>query len=278
MTTALDGLTVAVTERRFAPELGLLFERAGARVLHCPLLQEKPVEHEGGAGKFVEIVKSGTATTAIFFTGVGVNFILDADPAGKESLLRALSRMTVVARGSKTNAALKRAGVRIDIVPQEATTEGLIESLRGHELSGQRIVIQLYGTPNPVLCAALQARGAEALPVSIYTYEEASDADAVQQLLRAVLDGSVQILTFTSAPQVRFLFQAAEEGHVARALGERLRGSILVAAIGEVTCRALEQAGVNAHVVPPEPKMAPLVKAISDFVVSRNDTCSIPSF
>ena len=67
----------------------------------------------------------------------------------KDQFWRGLDKGTVVVRCRKPVAALRQFGVRIDVIPQTPTTEGVIEALKTKDLKGRRIGIQLYGTPNP---------------------------------------------------------------------------------------------------------------------------------
>ena len=45
MPGTLENRTVAITEHRFEKEFAALIERHGARVVSCPLLEERPVEN-----------------------------------------------------------------------------------------------------------------------------------------------------------------------------------------------------------------------------------------
>jgi uroporphyrinogen-III synthase len=45
---------------------------------------------------------------------------------------------------------------------------------------------------------------------------------------------------------------------------------VVIASVGEVTSRALRDAGVEPHVEPDEPKMGPMVKALAEFFEKRS--------
>ena len=111
------------------------------------------------------------------------NLILnEADAMGKrQALLESLANVTILSRGSKSTAALRKANIRIDSIPSAATTEGVIDALQDRDLTAKRIAVQLYGTPNPVLCSALERRGATVIPVSVYTYSPASDRSEIER-------------------------------------------------------------------------------------------------
>ncbi len=255
---------IGIPEARYSEEFALLFERAGARVRRCPLQKEMLLEDQSSILSFVDRTISDGFDVCVFMTGIGVNLILQqADRAAKRNeLLKALDRLTVVSRGSKSTAALRKANVRIDVIPAAATSEGVIESLLTHDLRGKSVAVQLYGTPNPVLCSALESFGASVFPISVYSYEAASDAREVESFVRDIIGGGIHIVVFTSAPQVHALFDAATSLQLDEALRERFARSVRVASIGEVTTRALTTYDVRPHIVPDQPKMGAMVKAI----------------
>jgi uroporphyrinogen-III synthase len=260
----LEGVTIAIPESRFGAEFAEMFQRLGARVHLCPLTTETVLADRTSTRTFVDLAISGRLDLVIFMTGVGTNLIFsEAAAMGKrQALLEALANLTIVSRGSKSTAALRKANVRIDIIPSSATTEGVIDALKDHDVTDKRIAVQLYGTPNPVLCSALESRGATVIPVSLYTYSPASDLREIELLIQDLVRGPINIIVFTSAPQVHALFETAANLDLTTGLRDSLQTRTQVASIGEVTTRALEQYGVRPHIVPEQPKMGPMVKAI----------------
>jgi uroporphyrinogen-III synthase len=267
MTRPLENLTVAILEHRFTKEFASLFERFGAKVYACPLLEEKPVENRQELQAFIRHAVAGNLDVMIFLTGVGARFLIsEAESMGlKEDFIRALNNLTVVVRGPKPVAALRQFGVKVDVIPAVPTTEGVIESLRSRDLRDRRVGVQLYGTPNPQLVSALEGQGGKVTPVQVYAYGAASDSSAVSDLIAKILDGEVKVVAFTSAPQVRMLFDIASQFGKAETLGKRLQSDVTIASIGEVTNRALEENGITAKIGPKQPKMASLAQAVADF-------------
>jgi len=267
MAQPLKNVTVAIVEHRFTNEFSTLFERLGATVYACPLLQEKPVENKDELQDFVQRVIAGTFHLMIFLTGVGARFLVaEAESMGvKEDFLNALGKLTIVVRGPKPVAALRQLGVRIDVIPGNPTTEGVIEALRNRDLQGRRVGVQLYGTPNLQLVSALEARGANVAPVQVYAYGTASDLNAVSELLGRMLDGQIRVVAFTSGPQVRILFDFAAQLDLVEPLEKALRTTIVIASIGEVTSRALAERNLTPAIVPAQSKMGALVQEVAKY-------------
>ena len=270
MAQPLKNVTVAIVEHRFTKEFSTLFERLGATVYACPLLQEKPVENKEELQEFVRRVIAGTFDLMIFLTGVGARFLAaEAESMGvKEEFLNALGKLTIIVRGPKPVAALRQLGVRIDVIPENPTTEGVIETLRNRDLQGRHVGVQLYGTPNPQLVSALEAKGAEVTPVQVYAYGTASDLNAVSALIGRMLDGQIRVVAFTSAPQVQILFDFAAQLDLVEPLERALRTAIVIASIGEVTSRALAARNLTPAIVPAQSKMGALVQEVSQYFAS----------
>lgn len=203
----------------------------------------------------------------IFLTGVGAKFLIsEAESIGlKDEFLRALEKGTVVVRGPKPVAALRQFGVRIDVIPQTPTTGGVIEALRDKDLKGRRVGVQLYGTPNPELVSALQSQGAEVTPVHVYDYGAVADPSAVNALVMKLLNGEIQVIAFTSAPQVRMLFDLGSKLGIAEPLDRALKSNVVIASIGEVTNRALGEKGLVPKIVPKQSKMGSMAQAVGEF-------------
>jgi uroporphyrinogen-III synthase len=264
MTRLLDGVRVATTENRYPEQLARLLEREGATVYSCPLLRETPIEHAGNARRFMELCETSKVDFIIFYTGVGIEFLLRA-----QNKPDVIARSRIVARGPKAVNALKKFGIRDCITADTPTTEGIIETLAREGVQGKSVLVQLYGQDNSELRVALESMGATVTGISLYHYEQASDTKAISELVRRITDGEIDAITFTNGPQARFLLNEAMSLGNGEQLLKCLKTKIVVASIGEVTSRALQEMGIEPHVTPDDPKMGPMVKALGDFFESR---------
>jgi uroporphyrinogen-III synthase len=264
MSRPLDGVRVAITENRYPEQLAQMLERLGATVLSCPLLKETPIEDSSGARRFISICENTHIDYIVFYTGVGVDILFRA--VNKPEVV---SRSKILARGPKAVNALKRAGLRADFVADTATTEGIVRTLSQESLNGKTILVQLYGRESPELLGALQKQGATVIGISLYSYTQASDSTAIEDLVRRIVAREIDAITFTSATQVPFLFRAADAIVEPATFRKRLNDDVVVASVGEVTSKALREAGVEPRVAPAEPKMGPMVKALGEFFEKR---------
>ena len=124
----LHGRVVAFLEARRATELADLIDRHGGVPLAAPCLREVHAPDSPELQQAVQRVCDVRPRVAIFLTGVGTSTVFDAARhAGLEAnLLQVLDAATVVVRGPKPAAVLRKLGVRIDILapPPHTTVRG----------------------------------------------------------------------------------------------------------------------------------------------------------
>lgn len=97
------------------------------------------------------------------------------------------------------------------------------------------------------------------LTVAPYVYADAADDTAVRELLQRMSRGEVDIIAFTSTPQVERLFAVGPETLVRDAFSKTK-----VAAIGPVVEDALRKHGLHIACMPAESFfMKPLTNAMS---------------
>jgi uroporphyrinogen-III synthase len=270
---SLRGKTVAITEARRAAELSNLIAKLGGLPYSAPAVREIPRRDRGPALAVLDRICRGEVAMIIFLTGVGTRAFLGlAAEAGKrEELLRALGAMFVVARGPKPIAALREAGVRIDLVPEEPTSEGLLSALAEHELHGKVVAVQLYGEENPFLVEGLTARGATVLEIPLYEWALPEDQGPLIQLIRDLLAGGIDVLAFTSSPQIKHLLAVAERLGLRDQLVRALRDSVTVAVVGPVCEAALAEHGIRPQIQPDKGTMGALVHAIADHLTIQEE-------
>jgi uroporphyrinogen-III synthase len=264
---SLSGKIIAITEARRAAELASLITKLGGVPYSAPAVREIPRRDLAPALEVLARICRGEVSIIIFLTGVGTRAFLDLAAArGKRDiLLAALAKMAVAARGPKPAAALREAGVRLDLAPKEPTSEGLMHVLAGRDLNGKLVAVQLYGDDNPVLAEGLRARGATVLDIPLYEWALPEDQGPLLRLVRDLLDGRIDVLAFTSSPQVKHLFAVAEQLGVRAELANALRDKAVVAVIGPVCQAALTEEGIVSRIQPDKGTMGALVHAIANY-------------
>jgi uroporphyrinogen-III synthase len=267
----LANRVIAIPETREVEIFAAMLERRGAKVVRCPMVAIRDAPDPAPVLEWARRFARGDCDDLILLTGEGLRRILSCidrnEPTLREAFQGALSRARKITRGPKPARALRELGLKPDIAAEVPTTDGVIASLRTQELKGRRIGLQLYGTePNQPLVDFLEGAGASVLTVAPYVYADASEDQAVLDLLRRMGAGEIDAVAFTSTPQVERLFAIAPADSVVAALGKTV-----VAAVGPVVADTLRKHGVLARVMPEESFfLKPLTSVLEDALGGRD--------
>jgi uroporphyrinogen-III synthase len=251
MTRPLEGRTVALAEARQLEELAQMLEKEGAAVLRCPMVSILDNPDAEPVLIWIRDLIADRFGCVVLMTGEALRRLLGfADRAGlREAFIAALGRTRTVTRGPKPVRALKEIGLTPSQIAETPTTEGVIATLRHEALQGQTVGVTLYSEPNPALEQFLQTAGATVRTVMPYIYAPASDADRVAGLIDRMADGAVDVLLFTSSPQVDRLYEVAAERGKEAALRQGLERT-QVAAVGPVVAENLRQREARIDICP----------------------------
>jgi uroporphyrinogen-III synthase len=260
----LQRKVVAFLEGRRATELADLVQRHNGVPLAAPCLREVHRPDAPSLQSEVACLCDTDVAVAIFLTGVGTTTVFEAARRmGREADLRArLSNATVVVRGPKPTAVLRRFEVRIDLTaPPPNTTAEVLSALDNVDVRGKTVAVQLYGAPNPALSIALRGRGAEVLELAPYVWDRPVDPAPIVRLLDALDDGAVDALLITSQAQVDNLFGVGADYRRTPNLQ-----NVAIGGQGPVAEAALERHGLRAAFRPAHGHMGALVLAAAEFL------------
>jgi len=262
----LQGRTIALTEGRRAAELARLVEKLGGVPYPAPAVREVPRTDLGPATAVLGAIVRGEVAVIVFLTGVGTRaFFALAEPQGvTPALLDRLGQMLVVARGPKPAAVLRGAGVRIDVAPEEPTSDGVLAALASHDLAGKSVAVQLYGDDHVAVSDALAGRGARVLDIPLYEWAFPEDETVLERFVADACAGRIDVVAFTSSPQIRHVFAVAERLGRARELTRALDASVTTAVVGPVCAASLVERGITPKIVAPKGTMGALVHAIAE--------------
>ncbi len=268
-TTGFQGARVVLFESRMAEAMARSVASHGGEPISAPSLQEIPLDRNRGAFAFAEKLLAGEIDVLICMTGVGTRFLIETLSTRHETaqLVRALSRLTVIARGPKPIRVLKEYGIPVTIsVPEPNTWQEIVQALdedsRSLSLDGRTVAIQEYGVPNDQLIRALKERGAAIVQVPVYRWALPDDTRPMQQAIQRVIDGQVQFALFTNAVQILHVIRVAAEQGLERPFRKSLK-RVVVASIGPTTSDALAQCDVGVDFEPTRPKMGPLIDELA---------------
>lgn len=266
-TQPLAGRHIALPESRELDLFADMLLTRGATVLRCPLVSIHDAPDQALVSAWIDSFINQPCDDLILLTGEGLRRLLaTAERAGgslREDFIARLGQVRKLTRGPKPGTALRKIGLKSDLVAVEPTTEGVIRTLSTENLQGRRVAVQLYGTePNLPLIDFLREAGATVTSVAPYVYADDVEDARVEELIAAILDQQLDAVAFTSATQVRRLFQIGRRQCGEQALINGLR-QLKVAAVGPVVADELRERDVRVDLMPESSFfMKPLVREL----------------
>jgi uroporphyrinogen-III synthase len=265
---SLDGARVALLESRMESELASLVRRHGGEPVCVPAMREVERDCAAEAGLAIDAL-SPPGAVVVLATGVGLQrWLAVAAGLGRDAAVRdGLARATVVCRGPKPVAVLKREGLTAHVrAPAPHTTKELLDVLAPIEVRDHDVVFVHDGGATRVVPEALAARGARVHEVQPYAWALPEDLAPLEALVASLVAGEVRAIAITTQVQARNLFGVAESLGKRAALAHALTTRVVVAAVGPTCARTLEELGAPAKVMPEQSKMGPLVLALADYL------------
>jgi uroporphyrinogen-III synthase len=259
------GLRVLSLESRRAKEIEVLIRRSDGDAFVAPSVQERALEGDGEAIRFVERLEAGDFDLVVCMTGAGLAFLRDSVAAhmSVERLGAALRKATIISRGPKPVPLLRELGVPAQIVvPEPNTWKEIVDAVASRP--ERRIAVQEYGRPNLEMNHALERLGAQVTPIALYRWELPDDCEPLQEAARRLAARQVDVVLFTSSIQLDHLLEIARGLGIEALVRATVREDVAIASVGPVMTAALESQGFQVDIIPAHPKMGALVKAAAE--------------
>jgi uroporphyrinogen III methyltransferase/synthase len=258
-TLPLAGVRVLVTRARTqaAATVAALGER-GAECVLLPLIEIVPPDDP--APFRAALARLGDYGWVVFTSANAARAVADAlQGAGSDGGAFVATRVCAV--GPVTAAALRDAGIRVDLVPAEHVGEGVVAALAAAgPLAGARVLLPRAAEAREVIPDELARRGATVDVVVAYRNARPDEAEpgAAGPVLARLRAGEIHVVTFASA--------SAVHGFVAACGGDDAAGAALrraaVAVIGPKTRDAAAGHGLTVAVMPREYTIPALIEAL----------------
>jgi uroporphyrinogen III methyltransferase/synthase len=226
------GIVVTRPEAK-AEELSELLRARGARVIHFPVIRIAPPESWEDLDGAIDRLES--YRWIIFTSANGVAFFFRRLREGGRDI-RDLKGIRIATIGPATASAVETLGIRVDLVPEEFISEGVVKAFAGEDLRGRRVLLPRAEEARDVIPEGLVKMGAEVDVVTTYRTIR-SDRNAAE-LESFLAEDKVDVITFTSPSTVtHFLGIMGPDFH--------LPSKVRIACIGPVTADA--RSGRSAH-------------------------------
>ncbi len=248
-TKPLFGKRILITRARAqASEFAERLEVEGAEVIQFPTIEIHPIALK------VEDIPTPDTYSWVIFTSVNAVEIYYSllNSVGLDT--RAFLTCQVCAVGPKTIEALKGIGINPDFVPTHASGNVIAKELKN--VKGKNILLPRAKIATADLPQGLRKRGANVHDVAIYdTLKVESECKDV--ILKDLLEGSIDVVTFTSSSTVRnFLEMFPEQNPKA------LLSHVRVAVIGPTTEATASKHGLRIDIRAKNATIESLTQAI----------------
>jgi len=257
-TRPLSGKKIVVTRSRAqAGDLVEQIESLGAEAVEMPTIRIADPEDFGPLDRAIDEIDTFDWVVLTSVNAVG-RFIDRLFERGGD--IRDLKGIKICAIGSATCEAVRKCRVRVDLVPPKYVAESIVEALQKEgAIEGKRFLLPRADIARSLLPDEIHRLGGEAVEVDVYqtVLEEEADRDIIQRLL----DGDIDLVTFTSSSTVR---------NFARILGEKrldkIKAATHFAGIGPITTRTAEELGIPIHTEASQHDIPGLVEAILEYL------------
>jgi uroporphyrinogen-III synthase len=264
----LVGKKIVIAGSRKTAEMSLLIEKQGGIPIVRPLqglfyFDETAVEKE------LLFCVNNKVDWFVLTTGTGTDTLLSAaEKLGIQSaLINKMKEAKIALRGYKTYALLKSLDIKPEVVDEDGTIQGLINSLISCNFSGQTVVVQLHGEPQPALIQFLEERGANVIQLLPYRHIEPESA-TLDTLCHELRLSSIDAVCFTTAVQVRYLFDYARRQGIVNAIVDAFSKHVTAVAVGKVTAEALRNEGLNFVIMPENERMGAMIIELVKYYAS----------
>lgn len=265
MGNGLEGKRIVFGGSRKVEEICSLIDKQGGTPVIRSLqgtvfLADKEIEPD-----LKKIVNEG-ADWVIFTTGMGLDTLIKAsEKVGmKEKFLQIIRHAKVASRGYKTLAALKKVGITPIASDDDGTSKGLMRSLEKYDFFGQKVMLQLHGETAPELTKFFEDKGATVLKILPYQHI-APETKTVFTLCHELRNQKVDAVCFTTAIQVRSLFDFSRKHGLYTEIVDSFRDHVLAVAVGKVTAEALSEEGIERIISPKNERMGAMIIELAQY-------------
>ncbi|WP_261129585.1 uroporphyrinogen-III synthase [Bacillus sp. Marseille-Q3570] len=269
MSKGLEGKHIVLTGSRKTEEMSTLVEKQGGIPIVRPAQGTVFLDEKEVAPEIIRIVDEGV-DWIVFTTGIGTETLFKSarNLGVYERFLTTIQNSNVASRGYKTRSVLKKLGIEPIAIDDDGTTQGLIRNLEEFDFNGQRVMIQLHGDSAPNLIRFLEGRGAVYSQILPYKHLT-PDPQVLKSLCDEISSGKVDAVCFTTALQVRFLFDYARDTQYLSQIKNMFKDKVMAAAVGKITAEALHEEGIENILQPEKQRMGAMIMKLSRYYLEN---------
>ncbi|HLC15077.1 MAG TPA: uroporphyrinogen-III C-methyltransferase [Thermodesulfovibrionia bacterium] len=253
----LFGHRVLVTRRH--SEGFEILARLGAEILEFPTIEIVPPQSYDELDQAIGQIE--TYNWLIFTSAAAVkNFFARFRELKKD--VRDLKGIQICCIGPATASEVESFGMNVDMIPDEFNAEGLtalFPRVQGVKFLLPRAEVAREVFPKKIM----ELGGIIDVPAAYRVAKPSAILGKAKRMKRFLEEGKITVATFTSVSTFHNFMDL---------LGNKMDGlleNVLIAAIGPVTAKAIEQAGFKVHIIPPHATIGAMVQSIIETLTDK---------
>jgi len=211
----------------------------GANVIELPTIKTVPVK---SWKKIDSSIKNFELYDYIIFTSVnGVKYFFERIKKNKLDS-RIFKNKTIITTGDKTAAELNKHGLHSDITPKKYTAEGIITSLKSHDLKNKNVLIPRAKVARNILPDTLRNLKAKVTVLDCYvTVLPVTKVEFKQDIINKLKKGEIDLITFTSSSTFT---------NLKKMLGKDINhlNNTIISSIGPITSMTIKENGFQPRI------------------------------
>jgi len=243
------GILITRPEEQSEEFLSLLREE-GARVIPFPTIKIVPTDRFDDLDRAIKNIER--YEWIVFTSANGVKFFFNRfRELGSD--IRDLKGIKICTIGPATASTIEMLGVKVDLVPDEYISEGVVEAFKEKELQGKKVLLPRAEIARDVIPRGLSKLGARVDVVTAYrTVNSGKNKAEFDEMME---QNKVDVITFTSPSTVTNFIDIIGKD-------TRLSEHVKIACIGPVTLDAARKAGLKVDIMQGPYVISGLVDAI----------------
>lgn len=211
-----------------------IVEKLGGEAILAPTLDLKPVNTQS----LKELVLKKDELDWIVFTSPTT--IVSLNQFYPDFIKNLNCKLAVI--GNKTGKLAEKHGLKVDLMPDDFTAEGLVEEFSKNNITNQTIGIPRTASARPTLPEGLEKLGNTVILAEAYKSLFPMNEDKVKNLISKIENNEIDAITFTSPLTVENFFEISDDKED---LAKLLNDNLLVVCIGPITARVLEKYNIT---------------------------------
>jgi len=243
------GIVITRPEEQ-SEEFSSLLREEGAKVIPFPTIKIVPPDRFEDLDQAIKNIER--YEWIVFTSANGVKFFFDRfRELGGD--IRNLKEIKICTIGPATASAIEKLGIKVDLVPDEYISEGVVDAFKGKVMQGKKVLLPRAEVARDVIPQGLSKLGAHVDVVTAYrTVNSGKNKAEFDEMMDR---NNVDVITFTSPSTVANFVDIIGNDRV-------FPEHVKIACIGPVTLDAARKAGLKVDIMQGPYVISGLVDAI----------------